>query len=366
MAVEPGRTTGPFAIKDQPEPDRRYAYWRRGGLAQARRRRARSDRARHRRRDRHRHLRHHRRGHRHRRARRDLLVHPGGRHVRVLGALLRRAGVVDPGLGQRVHVRLRDARRARGLDHRLGPDPRVRRVGGRGGRRLGRQPQRVPRQHVRLRAAGFDRDVARGRRHLQLAGGGDRARGDVPALARGARDREGQLHHGHRQAVGPGVLHRRGLQRSVQRRQSVAVRARGRRRGGDRGVGDLLRLYRLRRGLDRRRGGQRAQARSAAGHHRLAGDLHDHLHPRLDRGRRLARRGGAVGVRRPAGRRARRRRRHQLGGEPRGLRRAGRDHERADHDLLRPDPHLLRDGPRRPDLTPGGQGQPAHRARRSA
>ena len=31
--------------------------------------------------------------------------------VRVLGALLRRTGVVDPGLRQRLHVRLRDARR---------------------------------------------------------------------------------------------------------------------------------------------------------------------------------------------------------------------------------------------------------------
>ena len=34
----------------------------------------------------------------------------GRADLRVLGAVLRRAGVVDPGLGQRVHVRLRHAR----------------------------------------------------------------------------------------------------------------------------------------------------------------------------------------------------------------------------------------------------------------
>ena len=61
--------------------------------------------------------------------------------------------VVDPGLRQRLHLRLRHAGRARRLDHRLGPDPRVRRLGGRRGRRLGRQPQRVPRLGLRGRAS---------------------------------------------------------------------------------------------------------------------------------------------------------------------------------------------------------------------
>ena len=42
----------------------------------------------------------------------------------------------------------------------------------------------------------IDRDLARGRRHLQPAGGLHRARGHVPALARRARDREGELRHG--------------------------------------------------------------------------------------------------------------------------------------------------------------------------
>ena len=58
---------------------------------------------------------------------------------------------------------------------------------------------------------------------------------------------------------------------------------------------------------------------------------------------------------------ARRGRRHQLGGQPARVRRAGGDHQRAGHDLLRPDAHLLRDGPRRPAAARDRQGQPAHR-----
>ena len=70
------------------------------------------------------------------------------------------------------------------------------------------------------------------------------------------------------------------------------------------------------------------------------------------------------GVRRPAGRGARRRRRHQLGRQPGGLRRAGGDHQRDDHDLLRPDAHLLRDGARRPDAAPGSRRSTRAPARR--
>ena len=55
----------------------------------------------------------------------SFVAHGDG--VRVRGALLRR--VRGDGAGRRfgVHLRLCDARRARGLDHRLGPDHRVRR-----------------------------------------------------------------------------------------------------------------------------------------------------------------------------------------------------------------------------------------------
>ena len=49
-----------------------------------------------------------------------------------------------------------------------------------------------------------------------------------------------------------------------------------------RGAG-LLRLYRLRRGLDRRPGGQESPARHADRDHRLADHLHDPLLPRRDR-----------------------------------------------------------------------------------
>ena len=87
---------------------------------------ARPDRARPRRDHRHRHLRHHRRGDRRRRPGDHPVVRPRRRHLRVLRALLRRAGVDDPGLRQRLHVLLRDDGRARRVDHRLGPDPRVR------------------------------------------------------------------------------------------------------------------------------------------------------------------------------------------------------------------------------------------------
>ena len=109
------------------------------------------------------------------------LVHPGRRHLRVLRAVLRRAGVRDPGLRQRLHLCVRDDGRAGGLDHRLGPDPRVRRVGGRGRGRLGPVLQRA----CSTRCSGstlpdaLARAAGRGR-HGQPAGrvpgaGGDRA-----------------------------------------------------------------------------------------------------------------------------------------------------------------------------------------------
>ena len=51
---------------------------------------------------------------------------------------------------------------------------------------------------------------------------------------------------------------------------AVLRRGRGHRRHGDRGDADLLRLHRLRRGLDLQRGGQGTQARPADRDHRLA------------------------------------------------------------------------------------------------
>ena len=76
--------------------------------------------------------------------------------------------------------------------------------------------------------------------------------------------------------------------------------------------------------------------------------------------------GGPPGVRSSAGRGARPGRRHLLGGERDGLRGPRGDHERdADH-LLRPDPHLLRDGARRPDAAPDRHRRCQHRHARQA
>ena len=179
-----------------------------GAPAQARRRRARPDRARARRDHRHRHLRRHRRGDRRRRPVDRPLVRARRRHVRVLGALLRRAGVDDPGRRQRLHVLLRDDGRARRLDHRLGPDPRVRRVGRGRRRRLGRVPQRAARLAVRLHAARLARRPAGRGRHGQPAGGLPRARGRGAADARHPRERPRQHDHGVHQGRDPGALHR--------------------------------------------------------------------------------------------------------------------------------------------------------------
>ena len=69
-----------------------------------------------------------------RRAGHRPLVRPGRGRLPLRRPLLRRVRVDDPDRRQRLHLRLRDAGRARRLDHRLGPDPRVplRRLDGRG------------------------------------------------------------------------------------------------------------------------------------------------------------------------------------------------------------------------------------------
>ena len=55
-----------------------------------------------------------------------LLVPAARRRLRARGALLRGARAMIPQAGQRLRLLLRDARRAGRVDHRLGPDPRVR------------------------------------------------------------------------------------------------------------------------------------------------------------------------------------------------------------------------------------------------
>ena len=87
-----------------------------------------------------------------------------GGGVRAGRALLRGADRHDPDLGQRLHLRLRHPGRAGGLDHRLGPDPRVRGRQRGGGHRLVRLlhvvPARRSASRCRSGSATSYRDVA--------------------------------------------------------------------------------------------------------------------------------------------------------------------------------------------------------------
>ena len=252
----PSRSTG-----WSPTPKDEANQLKRGG------RPARPDRARHRRDHRHRHLRHPRRGDRRRRAGDHALVHPRRHHVRLLGALLRRAGLEHPGLRQRLHVRLRDDGRARGVDHRLGPDPRVRRLGGGGRGRLGQYfndlldslfglslPESLANPPgeggaFNLPAVFLVLAVTA----LLIFGVRESARTNAVMVVDQARDRR--------------PLHRAGVH-GLRHRQPVAVQPGGLRRRRDRRVGDLLRLHRLRRDLHLGRGGREPGAQPADRDHR--------------------------------------------------------------------------------------------------
>ena len=87
-----------------------------------------------------------------RRAGAHLFLHPARLRVRPRGALLRGTRVDDSAGWKRVRVFVRDARRARGVDHRLGPDPRIRGWQRRGRNFVGRLLQDAHRGH-RPRAA---------------------------------------------------------------------------------------------------------------------------------------------------------------------------------------------------------------------
>ena len=126
-------------------------------------------------------------------------------------ALLRRDRGAGAGVGQRLHLRLRRARRAAGLDHRVGPGDRVR---GRQhlrraelGRLLSLVPARQPRRRLSrpgwrriCRAPRSDPAIAAvapqagdalrpDRDRVQLAGGADRPAADRAAGGRRARQR---------------------------------------------------------------------------------------------------------------------------------------------------------------------------------
>ena len=113
-------------VRDQVAGDARRGGGRRQP-APPRPRADRADLARRRRHHRRRHLRHDRRnGGQRGGSRRPRLV--PGRRVRLRSGrlLLRRVRLDGPRGRQRLHLRLRHARRADRVDHRLGPDPRIR------------------------------------------------------------------------------------------------------------------------------------------------------------------------------------------------------------------------------------------------
>ena len=97
------------------------------------------------------------------RPRHRALLRSGRARLRLRGALLRRVRVDDSDLRQRLHLRLRDARRDLRVDDRLGPDPRVR---GRIDDRRGRLERLLPADPRRLRhpPAGLDVGGAERRR----------------------------------------------------------------------------------------------------------------------------------------------------------------------------------------------------------
>ncbi len=263
-----------------------------------------------------RHRRHHRRRHlchhRHRRGRRrrspgcrpvadDLLRHHGDR-LRLHRPLLRRVRLDGADLRLGLHLFLRHPGRAGRLDHRLGPHHRVRRRQRRRGDQLGQLLPLAPRglRHPRAALAGdrlpHRRSTPRHRgeraSHLRRA---DRLQPPRLPHRRRHHHRPGvghprvgglQRHHGGDQDPRPPLLHRRRLLLRLAAHHGGELGAlpaqrlaRHLRRRGDR----LLRLHRLRRRLDRRRGDQEPVARPADRHHRLARHLHHLLHRRWRR-----------------------------------------------------------------------------------
>ncbi|CAA9319637.1 MAG: Uncharacterized amino acid permease, GabP family, partial [uncultured Gemmatimonadaceae bacterium] len=344
------------------EVARRAAGRRGGGDAAAVARAAQPHRVRHRLDHRHGDL----RAHRHRgvaargpRAR-ALDGHRGG-GVRPRGALLRGARGDDPRRRQRLHLRLRLGGRARRVDDRLGPRPRVRALHRHGGRRLVGLLRELPARLRPLPPARAHRrpghDGGGGRRHrrrrrLQPPRGAHRAR-----RRRAARRRHpavGERQHRPRRDEGRGAprLHRRGRRvRAAREPHPLHPGQRGRvrplrlERRAARGRRDVLRLHRLRRGEHRRPGGAPPAARHARGDPRLARRVHGALHRGRDRAHRH-RPLPAPQRRRPDRRGDRRHGAHlaQPGDQGLGpLRPVQHDARPAP----RPDAHLLRDEPRR-------------------
>ena len=236
----------------------------------------------------------HFRAHRHRRR----PAHRPGRHPRLPrgrdrlrpgGPLLRRAGLDDPDLGQRLQLHVRDARRRRRLVRRLEPRARIRDVGrGRRGRlvRLRRQPARrvrpPPARRAHQRAAGQGPRQSPGGdgRTGQRAGRAHRRAADVGLLRRREAVDARQQRDGDHQDPDHHPVHR-GRHQVRLARPLAALPAREYRQLGTvrlqrhhAGRRDhLLRLHRLRPGRDDGAGSPQPAARRAVGHHRRAAHL---------------------------------------------------------------------------------------------
>ena len=187
-----------FAVKSMAAP-RRGDGQREPPAARARAGHA--HRARRRRHHRRRHLRADRPGGaRLRRSGPDAVVRHRRPRLRLRRAVLRRIRLDDSGGRQRLHVRLRHAGRAAGLDHRLGPDPRVRH--GVEHRRL-RLVEVLPALHRAVRHCTSrpflaSRPVQHAGRVVQPAGGGRRAAGHRDPGDRHSRERQLQRRDGGR------------------------------------------------------------------------------------------------------------------------------------------------------------------------
>ena len=272
---------------------------RRGGhaLAPAQPHRHQPDAPRHRRDHRRRHLRAHGPGGRAVcRPRHRALVRDRRLRLPLRGALLRRIRVPDPDCRLRVHLRLCNARRVHGLDHRLGPDPRVPVRGLHGVGRLQRlfrgahEGNRLRHsREVRRRAPQVGRGRPRLPRHVidsQPSGDGPDLRADRAAGDRHPRVGALQQPRRHDQAVDRAGRHR--LRHQVREHSQLAavhsrehrylrsLRPQRRRPRVRRGV---LRLHRLRCGEHRRAGGEEPPARPPHRHPRVARHLHRALHP---------------------------------------------------------------------------------------
>ena len=233
--------------------------------------------------------------------------------LRLRRAVLQRILLHDPGGRQRLHLRVRHAGRVDRLDHRLGPGARVR---GRLGHRVdqlvglrGFAAARVRHQSARPMdrrsvrdggaagrhdGAGLCEHAGRDHRLSDLLAADDRHQG-IGARQRGDRgDQAGGGAGVHRGGL---VLHQSGQLQAIPSAEYRRVRLLRHQRHHDGRGHHLLRVYRLRRGLDGGAGVQEPAEGHAHRHHRLAGGVHRAVPPF----RRGAHRAGALHATRRGG-----------------------------------------------------------------